>query len=62
MAKVRIRYKNQEKDIIKEETIATGGDTAFILDDINNSINEDGDWGDVPVGTKSIHIKIYTDF
>lgn len=62
MAKVRIRYKDHLGDVIKEKKMSTGGDSAYVLDDINNKINPDGDWHNVPNGTKSIVIKIYTDF
>ena len=61
MAKVYLDFKDKNGKPIVQTEIYTGGDSAYILHDIQNYLHEDGEFSNVPKGTKEISIRIHCD-
>jgi hypothetical protein len=61
MASVTIEYKSAFGEVLKKEEIRTSGDSTYVFDDISNHVHRDGEFYNVPIGTKEIVMSIPCD-
>lgn len=61
MAKVYIDFVDGNGKPIRQDDIMTSGDSAYVFDDIANYVHKDGEFSNVPKGTKEIRIRIPCD-
>lgn len=58
MSKVYIDFVDENGKPIRQDDILTSGDAAYVFDDISNYVHKDGEFSNVPEGTKEIRIRI----